>query len=150
MTTKDWLILLIPICFNGVIIFALQKVFEKKQIERTWKVEYLSTLVKKIDDSLELHAAATKLATEGDSSNGEATNTSIREYFDNSLSLYYYYVQNKNIFGSMEDKFENLATQIMELSKAANDSSKDTIYVSSLINDVRDTLIEIKDMCIKL
>ena len=60
METKDWILLLVPIFCNGVIIFILQKIFEKRQITRTIKLEYASFLRQKIDLCLELHAKATQ------------------------------------------------------------------------------------------
>ena len=30
MSTKDWIVLLVPIICNGIIVFAFQKIFNKK------------------------------------------------------------------------------------------------------------------------
>ena len=98
MGTKDWILLLVPIFCNGVIIFILQKIFEKKQITRTIKFEYASLLRQKIDLSLELHAKATRLANEGNNENDNIINETIRQYVNSVLDVYYYYVQNKIVF----------------------------------------------------
>lgn len=45
MELKDWILLLVPIFCNGIIIFILQKVFEKRQITRTIKFKYASLLM---------------------------------------------------------------------------------------------------------
>lgn len=42
MSTKDWILLLVPILFNGVVVFLLQKIFERKQLSLTEKYKYVS------------------------------------------------------------------------------------------------------------
>lgn len=32
MNTKDWILLLIPILCNGVVVFVLQRIFEKRRL----------------------------------------------------------------------------------------------------------------------
>lgn len=151
MVFKDWLLLLIPIFLNGVIVFVLQKLFEKKQIIRMRKMEYISILLKKIDESLGLHAKITRLANECNP-NSDTISDTIRQYFDSNLDLYYYYIQNKNIFQSLKGSFENISTLIMSLTKSVNNPSEDEddYSISSAVNSIRDILIKIKDICIKL
>lgn len=151
MVFKDWLLLLVPIFFNGVIVLVLQKLFEKKQIIRMRKMEYISMLMKKIDVPLELHAKATRLANERDPDNNEEINNTIRQFFDTNLDLYYYYIQNKNIFESLEDSFENLSSLIVKLSQTVNNHFEDKERrISSSINSIRDILLKIKGACIKI
>lgn len=64
MEVKDWLLLFVPVLCNGLLIFVLQKKFEKKQIAKNIKNEYLSVLRINIDKSLETYAMATRLSNE--------------------------------------------------------------------------------------
>lgn len=77
MELKDWVLLLVPIFSDGIIIFILQKIFEKRQITRTIKFEYASILRQKVDLSLELHAKAIRLCNEGNEENGTIVNETI-------------------------------------------------------------------------
>lgn len=149
MDTRDWILLVVPILCNGVIVFILQKIFEKRQIVRTLKLDYTSVLVKKIDNSLAQHARATRLNNEGNANN-VLVNEAIRCYVDSSLDTYYYFVANKNIFSSLTTKFDKLAGLIMELTQIANSGEDDIESFNQRFNRIRDVLIEIKDKCIKL
>lgn len=44
MNTKDWILLIVPILCNGVVVFLLQKVFEKKQLTLGEKYKYVSVM----------------------------------------------------------------------------------------------------------
>lgn len=150
MLTKDWILLLVPILFNGVFIFMLQKIFEKKQLIKTIKYEYASVLRQKIDISLKLHAKATRLANECESENDGIINDTIKEYVDSVLDGYYYYVQNKNIFKPLNETFDQIATNILELTKCSHQKNIDLEQFSLLFNRIRDELMILKDKCIHL
>lgn len=150
MGTKDWILLLVPIFCNGVIIFILQKIFEKKQITRTIKFEYASLLRQKIDLSLELHAKATRLANEGNNENDNIINETIQQYVNSVLDVYYYYVQNKIVFKSFEKQMEQMAVLVLELTKCSHQKEINLVEFSSIFNKIRDELMVIKKGCIKL
>lgn len=149
METKDWLMLLIPVICNGVVVFLLQKFFERNQIKQLIKHEYYSELRCKIDVGLELHAKATRIANEGDLNKDEIINKTIQEFFDSCLNVYYYYVQNQIIFSAVEKDCKKLADLIMDLSMGVNEHSFTSIQISNKINSIRDILQEIKktSMC---
>lgn len=150
MEAKDWILLFVPIFCNGVIIFILQKIFEKKQITRTIKFEYASLLRQKIDLSLELHAKATRLANEGNNENGNMINETIQQYFNSILDVYYYYVQNKIVFKSFENNMEQISTLVLELKECSQREEFNFVEFDSIINKIRDELMELKKDCIKL
>ncbi len=54
MGTKDWILLLVPIFCNGVIIFILQKIFEKKRLRPFSSViaEICHALIKIVEHTL--------------------------------------------------------------------------------------------------
>ena len=115
MEAKDWILLLVPIFCNGIIIFILQKIFEKRQITRTIKFEYASLLRQKIDLSLELHARATRLANERNNENGNMLNETIQQYVNSTLDVYYYYVQNKIVFKSFDNHMEQVCVRQVKI-----------------------------------
>lgn len=150
MNTKDWILLLVPIFCNGVIVFILQKVFEKKQITNNIKYEYATELRKKIDFCLELHAEATRLANEGDKNKDREIIETLQKYVNSVLDVYYYYIQNKVIFGSLENKLKLIAKYLMELTEYSQKKEGNSIQLSSYFNKIRDELMYIKNKCIKL
>lgn len=147
MEVKDWILLLVPIFCNGIIIFILQKIFEKRQISRTIKFEYASFLRQKIDLSLELHAKATRLANEG---NDPIVNETIQQYVNSTLDVYYYYVQNKIVFKSLDNHMEHIASLVLELTKCSHQKEINLIEFSTIFNKIRDELMVLKKECINL
>lgn len=150
MEAKDWILLLVPIFCNGVTIFILQKIFEKKQITRTIKFEYGSILRQKIDLSLELHAKATRLANEENNENDNMINETIPQYVNSILDVYYYFTQNKIVFKSLEKHMEQMAALTLKLINGHNQKEIDSVEFCSLINKISDELMSLKEDCIKL
>ncbi len=150
MELKDWVLLLVPIISDGIIIFILQKIFEKRQITRTIKFEYASILRQKVDLSLELHAKAIRLCNEGNEENGTIVNETIQQYVNSTLDVYYYYVQNKIVFEALNSNMEHIATLVMELTKYGHQKEINLVEVSMIFNKIRDELMVLKKECIKL
>ena len=150
MESKDWILLLVPIFCNGIIIFILQKIFEKRQITRTIKSEYASILRQKIDLSLALHAKATRLSNEGNEENGTIVNETIQQYVNGTLDVYYYYVQNKIVFEAFDNHMEHIAALVMELTKCSHQKEINLMEFSIIFNKIRDELMILKKECIKL
>lgn len=150
MELKDWALLLVPIISDGIIIFILQKIFEKRQITRTIKFEYASILRQKVDLSLELHAKAIRLCNEGNEENGTIVNETIQQYVNSTLDVYYYYVQNKIVFEALNSNMEHIATLVMELTKYGHQKEINLVEVSMIFNKIRDELMVLKKECIKL
>ncbi len=148
MQYKDWILLLVPILCNGIVIFILQKIFEKRQIVRTIKSEYMSNLRKKIDVSLELHANATRLANNTDSNQTEINDT-ISKYVESCLDVYYYYIQNKPLLKKLDNKMEELAKSIKELTDCSHEKNFNNILFSILVNKIRNILLKLKMDCVK-
>lgn len=150
MEAKDWILLLVPIFCNGIIIFILQKISEKRQITRTIKFEYASLLRQKIDLSLELHAKATRLANEVNNENGNMLKETIQQYVNSTLDVYYYYVQNKIVFESFDNHMEQVAALVLELTKCSHQKEINFVEFSSIFNKIRDELMALKEDCIEL
>lgn len=144
MELKDWLMTLIPVFCNGVVVFLLQKLFERKQTKKLILHEYYSVLRSKVDDGLELHAKATRMANEDNDDNATDINLTIQEFFSSCLDTYYYYVQNQIVFSAIKHEFDELSHLLLQLSKGVNAHSLSPIEISSQVNSIRDTLQEIK------
>lgn len=149
MELKDWLTILLPVFCNGVVVFLLQKLFERKQTKKLILHEYDSVLRSKIDDGLGLHAKATRMANESGTDNATDINSTIQEFFSSCLDIYYYYVQNKIVFSSSEKEFEALSHLLMQLSKGVNAHTLSPIEISCQVNSIRDVLQEIKKKSIR-
>lgn len=145
MDKKDWILLLVPIFCNGVIIFILQKIFEKRQITKTIKFEYTSIFRQKIDLALELHAKATREASER-----KDVNETIQQYVNSVLDIYYYYVQNKVIFNSFDKRMEQIASLVLDLIKCSQQKDVERLEFSKVFNKIRDELMILKKECINL
>lgn len=148
MELKDWILLLVPILFNGIIVFALQKIFEKRQIVRTIKYEYVSELRKRIDISIELHARITRILNEGDHNKDEMINELLREYVSSNLDVYYYYIQNKVVFHKLDVQINQIAYLVQEMVECSHHKNIDIENFGRLVNEIRDVLMVVKKMCI--
>jgi len=133
MQVKDWIILLVPILCNGVIIFILQKIFEKKQISRTIKFEYASIFRQKIDVSLEVYSNILKLENNGNVQEDMIINA-LQKYIDSVMELYYYYVQNEYLFKVFKNDFERIIKYILQLNTFIQKDKTDLHYQDGLFH----------------
>lgn len=154
MTTKDWILLFVPLIanllFDGVLIFILNKIFENKQRIHSIKIEYAASLRQKIDTALMLHAQATRLANEGNPNNDVEIDKCLRDFVSACLDTYYYYVQNKSILQKLDSLMEKLASNILSAVQETHKAVIDSYNFSALINQCRDNLIELKELSIKV
>ena len=148
MELKDWILLIVPIISNGIIIFILEKIFEKRRIVRNTKYEYISIMRRKIDISLNLHAQATKKANENENVSSEEINSLIQQYIDSCLDVYYYHIQNKIIFKSLDDYMERMAVLLKEFSNCIH-KDNNGLECSLILNKIRDILMLAKNSCIE-
>ena len=148
MEAKDWILLLVPILCNGVVVFLLQKLFERKQITRDIKAEYGRKLRQKIDGALELYIKAVRFNNESNANTSNENSKLLQCYVDRILDVYYYFVENKNIFKSnvFEEHMHAISSLLMELSKYQTD----LIQINLILNTIREKLMILKDECIKL
>ncbi len=103
MSSKDWILLLVPILCNGVVVFLLQRAFEKKQLALTEKYKYVSIMQQKVDDSLALFTKVLQTSGE-DLIQINWLNKFIASYCD----VFYYYQQNKQLFKSLDNRMNKL------------------------------------------
>jgi len=149
MQVKDWIMLLIPIFCNGVIIFILQKLFEKKQISRTIKFEYASIFRQKIDMSLEMYFNILKFENNGNVQEDMIINA-LQKYIDSVMELYYYYAQNESIFKAFKNNFEKIIKYISQLNIIIKKEKTDISGLRKNLNSIKDELAKLKEACIKL
>ena len=103
MTTKDWILLLVPIFCNGIVVFALQKAFEKRQLVLAEKYKYVSIMQQKVDDALASFARV--LQTAGDDM---AQISWLNQFISSYSDVFYYYQQNEALFKSLKSYMDEL------------------------------------------
>lgn len=150
MEIKDWILLLVPIFCNGVVVFTLQRIFEKRQIIKTIKNDYALILRQKIDISLELYVDAIRMANEGKSENDIKISETIQKYVDSVLDIYYYYIQNKVVFEKFDNEMEQIPKLISELRKYKQLKGIQLEKASIIFDEIREELMALKNRCINL
>lgn len=97
MTQKDWILLIVPVLCNGVVVFILQKLYEKRQLAIVAKQKYVSILQDKIDVALSLFIEVIQ-ASGNDMEQINYLNQFIKSFAD----IHYYYQQNIVIFSAIK------------------------------------------------
>ena len=149
MVLKDWILLIVPILCNGVIVFILEKIFEKRQTVHAIKLDYANNLRQKIDTALYLHTKALQL-NQSVNSDIRAVSKILSEFIDASADVFYYYGQDKSVFNCLESIMEKLATDIQNAVDYIRGSNIIESEYFSLIQNIRNTLLQAKEKCIKI
>lgn len=146
MTIKDWIFLIIPILFNGIIIFLLQKRFEKKQFLLAEKSKYISTMQQKVDIALESFIKVVQM-TGNDSLQISLLNKFIESY----TNIFYYYQQNITLFKYLEKQMDELVETHERIIKTQDDlNNKNNLetQLEPLFVKIYDLLQSIQNECI--
>lgn len=149
MTTKDWILLLVPILCNGVIVFIIQKIFEKRQLILNVKYRYLEILQQKVDNALSLFVKS--LQAENDLTKIDFFNQFAHSYCD----VYYYYQQNMKLFEHFKnfmDELMNAHNLLKKCQEGLIDNENDTelnMQANTLIYKIYDLLQSIQKECIQ-
>lgn len=149
MQLKDWILLIVPILCNGVIVFILDKIFEKRQTIHAIKLDYANCLRQKIDTALYLHTKALQL-NQSVNSDTIAVSKILSEFIDASADVFYYYGQDKSVLSSFESIMKKLAADIQSAVDYIRGSNINESKYFSLIQNIRDTLLQAKEKCIKI
>ena len=129
MTQKDWILLLVPILCNGVVVFILQKIFEKRQLAISAKQKYVLVLQEKIDIALALFMNVIQ------ATNDDLTQITYLNQFAKSFTvIHYYYQQNISIFKAIRK----------DMDKAAAVYEKIQIIHQKLVEDDNDISLKIQ------
>lgn len=98
MNTKDWILLLVPILCNGVAVYVLQKMFERKQLISAEKYRYVTVLQQKTDNALALFVQVLQ-ASGNDSEQIIYLNLFTKSYCD----VFNFYQQNQTVFKPLKN-----------------------------------------------
>lgn len=104
MNTKDWILLIVPILCNGVIIFILQKIFERKQLSISEKYRYVSVMLRKVDDALALFIKVVQTT-------GHDQISWLYKFINSYCNVFYYYQQNQELLKSLKSYMDELANE---------------------------------------
>ena len=149
MSYHDLILILIPIVFNGVNIFILQKVFENIKSKKAIKNEYYSELRQKIDTSLVLFLITVALLNNKEGVNNTELNKVVGEFLNNNMDIYYYYEENKAMFNNYEKHMKEIKSLVEQLVDCSQQNNVDLDQFSRLYNQSRDELIITKNLCLK-
>lgn len=154
MTSKDWVLLFVPLISNllldGVLLFGLNKFFEKRQRINAIAIEYATILRQKIDVALMDHANATRLANEKNDENDSMIGPALTNFVNHSLDVYYYFVQNKDVLKKLEKTMQEFGTSIKTATDYYHQNHVADYNFSSLINTIRDFLLTLKSLSIRI
>lgn len=150
MNTKDWILLLVPILCNGIVVFLLQKAFEKRQLALTEKYKYVSIMQQKVDNSLSLFMKVLQ------TSDDDLVQINwLNQFIDSYGDVFYYYQQNKLIFKSLDNHMNKLIKKHEQIksiqSKDDNDKNipNTGILMESLFREIYELLQEIQNDCLQ-
>lgn len=145
MNTKDWILLIVPILFNGVIIFILQKIFERKQLAISEKYRYVSVMLRKVDDALALFM---KMIQTTD----DELVSWLKKFINSYSNVFYYYQQNKELFKSLESYMDELANEHEKIIKIKVETEKfdfeTKASMDSIFRKIYELLQSIQNDCI--
>lgn len=105
MVLKDWILLLIPILFNGLIVYCVQRHFDKLKIVREAKLQYYNEMRRLVDLVLADYVELSTL-----SRTGTDCNERILQYVEMVQSASDYYDKNKGILTCLDDDFTKLCS----------------------------------------
>lgn len=149
MELKDWIVLIVPIFLNGVIVFALEKIFEKRQNVHAIKFEYAAEVRQIIDKALSLHAKALKLNQSVNSDIKEVSKI-LSDFIDASADVYYIFNENRTVLVSLNSIMEKLVADIQSAVDYIHSSNINENKYYSLMQNIHDTLLAAKEQCVKI
>ena len=142
MEIKDWLILLIPILFNGSVIFILQKRFEKRHFRNEIKREHIRNLLDKVNKSLELFLdlSSDLNILQSNKKHVEKFNKKYTQVCESNAEVYRY-------LDSNESTFKFLTNSMEVFKESAKEMANGNKVASTLFEKIEATLKEIKVKC---
>ncbi len=149
MQTKDWIVLLVPILCDGIIIFILQKISEKKQISKTIKYGYANILRQKVDTALDAYSKLLQLTNYGESDE-IILKKAIQYYIDKVMDAHYYYEQNEQIFMSFRKNIDKIIITILKINDLLHKEKLDNKGLCTSLDAIKNELSNIQELCIKL
>lgn len=147
MVLKDWILLLTPVLCNGLVLFVLQKLFEKKQASTVIRNEYISLLRNKID--LALGAYIDAVVSDGDD---EKQDIHLQRFIDNYNEVLNYCYQNDQIFSKLSDQLNAITNEQTKM-RAAFENESDVPRGARIAPMLKNVVKELKKMqtaCIRL
>ncbi len=150
MELKDWMLLFIPILFNGILIwgfqFKLKYDFERKETYRKLQEQIFNTYVEKISKSIESNRKVISAVVNKEED--DCLKENIYDLRDDIQNLIYYYEMYVVILSTNDNvvnEYKKLKTKSQEWMENWNNNN---IQISFL-NDCKKMLQCIMDECLK-
>lgn len=145
--SMNWFQFTVQIAVDGLVLFFLQKHYEKRQQVRKSKQPYITALENLINDAMSAFTRALQ------NSDNERKLTECLHQFDEKISiLYYHYSQNKHLFKSISEKMARLNalnSTSLEMEKY-NDRKRHSDKYLDCYNEMNEILQEIHAKCVNL
>ncbi len=150
MSTKDWILLLVPIFCNGIIVFLLQRAFERRQLIQNAKYKYVEIMQKKVDAALEAFENVVQ-SNGSDMLQIEYVNTFVNNY----CSVFSYYQQNHTVFKKLDKdmgELFKLHEQLQKEQRRVNEPNDGVIArnnMEALFRKIYELLQSVQNKCIQ-
>lgn len=151
MSTKDWILLLVPVLLNGVVVFLLQRIFERKQLALNKKYEYVSVMQQKVDNAL-----ASFIKVIQTTGNDSVQISWLNQFISDYSEVHYYYQQNQVLFKHLKNHMDELIKAHEQLQKDqlkignTEHNLETKIHMESLYRRIYELLQSIQNDCIQL
>ena len=149
MTLKDWILLLVPILSNGIIVFTLQKIYEKKQLIKDSKRAYVIKFKEQVDTALALQAQIVDMITNAESEDGNSIYQVMQQFIDIIKKMVYFQYQNHALLKPLKEKTQQLANLTNEMTDFIKSKCFDIEEFNRVFSDIKNTLNELQLYCVK-
>jgi len=148
MSTKDWILLITPILGNGIIVFLLQKQFEKRQLAMNEKYTYVSAMRNKIDKALETFVKMLQSA-----GNETLQIMLVNQYVQDYSDVFYYYQQNEGLMKPLKkymDKMLEIHKDVQQKTSKSDEKQGDKNLrdIESDFREIYELLQKMQSDCI--
>lgn len=159
MTSKDWILLLVPIVLNGTLLFIAQNMISRK----FKKNEIIDARIRSVVDKFldKLYECIDVVSETERKFKFRDDMKDISEEFKNTISEFVSYGKNMNFVMSMSDELEKIRaksgyclTQLIEYQKLGNEKSFDypmdeQLKILSYLSEIKTDLQKLSKKCIK-
>ena len=145
MTLKDWILLLVPILSNGIIVFALQKIFEKKRLVRDNKRVYITNFKEYVEKALELHMQIA-IVFGAESIDYKLVEQTMTQFIENVQKIAHFQYVNQSLLKPIEEKTQQLVDMTNNMTNyiKQNDYEK----LSCVYQNIKCILDDLQHYCV--
>lgn len=140
MDKKDWILLLVPIFCNGIIIFTLEQLFEKRRLIKETKYNYIHELEQKLINTLGAWGAFKR--TFSNSCSIEELKYCLEDVVDHHIDIILYCEQRELLFGHLQNHISRLRKIKIDLDNVGSN-------ITDVMASSETTLKEMHKLCVE-